>query len=79
MKLLLSRLLLIGMIALAAPLAFAIDRDEAAAAAAQATGGRVLAVEASSRNGDPVFLVRVLTPSGEVRIVVVDARTGALR
>ncbi len=63
----------------AAPPAYAVDRDQAAAVAQQATGGRVLAVEAARRNGDAVFVVRVLTPSGEVRVVVVDARSGALR
>ncbi|PTD95880.1 PepSY domain-containing protein [Pseudothauera lacus] len=63
---------------LAAP-AHAVDRDEAAAIARQTTGGRVLAVEAGRRNGDAVFVVRVLTPSGEVRVVVVDARSGAVR
>lgn len=79
MPTLLLRLALIGLIAIASPFALAIDRDEAAARAQQATDGRVLAVESGSRNGDPVFLVRVLTPSGEVRVVVVDARTGVLR
>lgn len=59
--------------------AHALDRDEAAERARQASGGRVLAVETGQRNGEEVFVVRVLTPSGEVRVVVIDARTGAVR
>jgi hypothetical protein len=73
------RLLLICVVMLASPLALAIDRDEAAARAREATGGRVLAVDASRARGDPVFLVRVLTPDGEVRVIVIDAETGAQR
>lgn len=56
----------------AAP-ALALDRDQAAARVQQSTGGRVLAVEAAERNGQPVYRVRVLTPSGEVRVVIVEA------
>jgi uncharacterized membrane protein YkoI len=73
------RLALACVLGLSAAFAHAVDRNQAAAVAQQATGGRVLAVESGARNGDPVFLVRVLTPGGEVRVVVVDARSGALR
>ncbi len=66
-------------LALAQPFAHAMDRDEAAARAQQASGGRVLAVDRAEQDGRPVFRVRVLTPSGEVRVIVVDARTGATR
>ena len=59
--------------------AHAIDRDQAAERAQQLSGGRVLAVEASERNGEPVFVVRVLTPAGEVRVIVMDARSGRVR
>ena len=75
----LRHLLFAMALALAAPLASAIDRDEAAARAQQRTGGRVLAVERVEQDGRPVFKVRVLTPSGEVRVVLIDARTGAAR
>lgn len=57
----------------------AMDRNQAAESAKRATGGRVLAVEESTRNGEPVFLVRVLTPSGEVRVVVIEAGNGRKR
>lgn len=73
------RVVLICALALVSPLVFAIDRDEAATRVQQSTGGRVLAVDASTKNGDPVYLVRVLTPDGEVRVVVIDATSGAVR
>lgn len=79
MRACLLRSILVVLLVLGSPFAFAIDRDEAALRAQQATGGRVLAVEAATSNGDPVFVVRVLTPSGEIRLVVIDARTGAVR
>jgi hypothetical protein len=41
----------------------------------QATGGRVL----DARDEGSVHRVKVLTPRGEVRVVIVDARTGAMR
>lgn len=75
----LLRVMLVCALALASPLVLAIDRDQAAMRVQQQTGGRVLAVEAATRDGAAVFLVRVLTPDGEVRVLVVDARTGALR
>ena len=53
-----------------------VSRDEAAAAAQRATGGRVLAVERAQSDNRPVWRVKVLTPSGEVRVVLVDAASG---
>jgi len=75
----LRHLVFVVALALAAPLAAAVDQNEAAARAQQRTGGRVLAVERAEQDGRPIFKVRVLTPSGEVRVVLVDARTGATR
>lgn len=75
----LAHLALMLALSLAAPFALAIDRDQAAARAQQATGGRVLAVDEAQQDGKPVYRVRVLTPAGEVRVVVIDARTGKVR
>lgn len=72
-------LLLALTLSVSAPLALAMDRDQAAALAQQSTGGRVLSVDKSEQDGRPVFRVRVLTPSGEVRVVVVDGSTGRVR
>ena len=47
----------------------AVDRVQ------QATGGRVL----DARDAGGVYRVKVLTSRGEVRVVLVDPRTGAMR
>lgn len=59
--------------------AVAMDRDEAAARVQQQTGGRVLGVERIEQGGRVVFRVRVLTPSGEVRVVEVQGGRGGRR
>ena len=46
-----------------------VSRDQAAAAAQQATGGRVLSVEQAGSS----WRVKVVTPRGEVRVIIVDA------
>lgn len=61
---------------LAAPAWAEVSRDAAAATARQATGGRVLAVDRSERNGRPVWRVKVVTPQGEVKVLLLDAATG---
>lgn len=75
----LLHLVVAAVLACGTPLALAMSRDEAAARVRQSTGGRVLAVEQSEQNGRPVYKVKVLTPSGEVRIVVVDAGSSSRR
>lgn len=70
----LTRALLL--LALTLPAWAEVGRDEAAAAAQQASGGRVLAVEKSERAGRAVWRVKVLTPQGEVRLLLIDAATG---
>lgn len=62
--------------ATALPAAAAVDRDTAAAIAQRATGGRVLAVEQADAGGRAVWRVKVLTPRGEVRVLLVDVATG---
>ncbi len=51
-----------------------IGRDQAAAAVARATGGRVLGVS----GGEPAYEVKVLLPGGRVRVIGVDAHSGRL-
>jgi uncharacterized membrane protein YkoI len=53
----------------------AVTSGSAASIAARATGGKVLSVE----NAGNVFLVKVLLGNGQVKIVQVDAATGAVR
>ena len=59
-----------------APASAAVGRDAAAAIAQRATGGRVLAVEQADAGGRAVWRVKVLTPRGEVRVLLVDVATG---
>ena len=73
------RPLLLAALLAAAPLAQAIDRDQAAAQVQKQTGGRVLSVDSAERKGKKVYRVKVLTRSGEVRVVIVDAKTGKRR
>ena len=53
-----------------------VSRDEAAARAAQAAGGRVLSVDKGESGGRTVWRIKVVTAQGEVRIVLVDAASG---
>lgn len=52
-----------------------LSLEQAVSRVQQATGGRVL----DARDEGSVHRVKVLTPRGEVRVVIVDARTGAMR
>jgi uncharacterized membrane protein YkoI len=52
------------------------SRDDAAAVAQRETGGRVLAVERAEAGGRPVWRVKVLTPKGVVRVILIDVATG---
>ena len=53
-----------------------LGRDDAAAAAQRATGGRVLSVDKTDSSGRPAWRVKVVTANGEVRVIVIDAATG---
>jgi uncharacterized membrane protein YkoI len=58
----------------------AVGRDEAASLAQRKAPGRVLAVERSLyMDNSVVWRIQVLTPAGEVRLVVIDAESGRLR
>lgn len=64
------------LLACAVPAWADISRDEAAAVAQRVASGRVLAVERAEAGGKPVWRVKILSPQGEVRIIVVDAASG---
>ena len=55
-----------------------ISRDEAAATARSATGGRVLSVDTQQRRGRLIYRVKVLLKGGRVRVINVDGQTGEL-
>ncbi|MDB5883743.1 MAG: Propeptide, PepSY amd peptidase [Ramlibacter sp.] len=54
-----------------------MSRDEAAAAAQRASGGRVLSVDKTDSQGRAAWRVKVVTPQGEVRVIVMDAGSGS--
>lgn len=64
------------LLALAAPAWAEVSRDQAAAAAQQQTGGRVLSVDKAEAGRQTVWRVKVVTPRGEVRVVFIDAGSG---
>lgn len=53
-----------------------ISRDDAAAAAQRASGGRVLQVQKADQDGRAVWRVKVVTARGEVRVLLIDAASG---
>jgi uncharacterized membrane protein YkoI len=53
-----------------------VSRDEAAAVAQRLSSGRVLSVEKSESARRPVWRVKVVTPQGEVRVILIDVATG---
>ena len=55
-----------------------LSLDQAAAKVRKKTGGRVLAARSQNRNGRTVHRIKVLMPSGHVKIVRVDAATGEI-
>ena len=63
-------------IALAAPAWADVSRDQAVAAAQRQTGGRVLSVERTESARRPMWRVKIVTPQGEVRVILIDAATG---
>ena len=52
----------------------ASSEDDAAKSVREKTGGRVLSVETAAKGGVTVYLVKVLLPSGTVRVVEVSGR-----
>ena len=72
--------LLCATLLLASNLAWAdLSRDDAAAVAQRASGGRVLSVEKLESSGQPVWRIKVVTTAGEVRVIQIDVVTGQTR
>jgi hypothetical protein len=55
-----------------------LSMDQAAAKVREQTGGRILSARAENKKGRTTYRIKVLLPSGHVRIVRVDAATGAM-
>jgi uncharacterized membrane protein YkoI len=69
-------LLCAALLAAFAPAWADTSRDDAAAAALRVASGRVLAVDRAQSGERPVWRVKVVTPAGEVRVIVIDLVTG---
>jgi uncharacterized membrane protein YkoI len=68
-----------ALVLLSSPAWAEISRDGAAAAAQRMGGGRVLSVEKSGSGREAVWRVKVVTPQGEVRVILIDAASGQPR
>jgi uncharacterized membrane protein YkoI len=64
------------MLACALPAQADVNRDDAASIVQKASGGRVLAVERSEHKGRAVWRVKVLTPQGEVKVMLIEVSSG---
>lgn len=67
---------LVALMLACAPAWAGVGRDEAAAAARQAAGGRVLAVDKAQVGNRAAWRVKLVTAGGEVQVVLIDAATG---
>jgi hypothetical protein len=62
--------------ALATPAWADISRNDAATLVHRAGGSRVLSVDTTQANGRPAWRVKVVTPQGEVRAILIDVASG---
>ena len=53
-----------------------VSLNEAVRQVQRETGGRVLSADTINQGGRTVHRIKVLTPSGQVRVVVIDAQSG---
>jgi uncharacterized membrane protein YkoI len=74
-----ASLICLCLMLVSSPVRAETGRDGAAAVAQKASGGRVLAVDKTERDGRVAWRVKVLTPKGEVRLLLVDAASGRLQ
>ena len=56
-----------------------VSRGDAASLAQRSSGGRVLSVDKSESSGQAVWRVKLVTPSGDVQVILVNVATGELR
>jgi len=56
-----------------------ISLDQAVQQVRRETGGRVLSADRITQGGRVAYRIKVLTPSGHVRVVVIDAQSGDRR
>lgn len=61
---------------LASPVFAKVSRDDAVAIAQRQATGRVLSVERMQQGEREVWRVKLVTPSGEIKLIYVDVETG---
>ncbi|MCY7317644.1 MAG: PepSY domain-containing protein [Ramlibacter sp.] len=74
-----NSLICAALLVVAVPAWANLSRDDAAAVAQRASGGRVLSVERSETDGRAAWRVKVVTAQGEVRVILVDVASGQTR
>jgi uncharacterized membrane protein YkoI len=75
-KPILALLLVAALLTAGAPsVTFAASLNEAVQQVQRETGGRVLSADTVNQGGRTVHRIKVLTPSGQVRIVTIDAQS----
>lgn len=74
-----NSLICAALLVVAVPAWADLSRDDAAAVAQRASGGRVLSVERSETGGRAAWRVKVVTAQGEVRVILVDVASGQTR
>jgi uncharacterized membrane protein YkoI len=75
-KPILALLLVAALLTAGAPsITFAASLNEAVQQVQRETGGRVLSADTVNQGGRTVHRIKVLTPSGQVRIVTIDAQS----
>lgn len=75
-----SAAVLAGLVFLLPAARAGIDRDQAASLAHRKASGQILAVERGLHvDSSVVWRVKMLTATGEVRLLVIDAATGRFR
>ena len=72
------RLLLSLLLAGSAPAWADVNRDNAVSIAQRASGARVLSAERTDAGGRSAWRVKLLTPQGEVRVILIDAASGRM-
>jgi uncharacterized membrane protein YkoI len=61
---------------LVAPALANISRDEAVAIAQRKTKGRVLSIQKAQSSERDIWRIKIVTASGEIKVIMVDMKTG---
>lgn len=68
-----NRVVILAALVLALPTTAQVSRDQALAKSQEQIRGRILSVDRSDVQPQPVWRIKILTPQGEVRVVLIEA------